>query len=160
MKKVIFFSLLFFMSSCSLLTNSIASYQKAIIELAKEVICTDPPTAEINVNSKGIADEKFYQNLFCTWFSCQKEVTWSDGSRIDALSSTYAIEVEFSSKWSNSIGQAIHYSLITKHNAGIAIIKTKLSDSKNIDKLLRICNLLKIKVWQIETYSLKITPLN
>ncbi|RWD31323.1 MAG: hypothetical protein EOS22_04685 [Mesorhizobium sp.] len=36
-----------------------------------------------------------------------------DGTRTDCISDTHAIEVDFSDKWAESIGQALHYSLWT-----------------------------------------------
>ncbi len=37
-----------------------------------------------------------------------------DNSRTDCISATHAIEVDFSTKWAEAIGQALHYSLWTK----------------------------------------------
>ena len=42
------------------------------------------------------------------------EFTNPDGTRTDCISATHAIEVDFSSKWAEAIGQALHYSLWTK----------------------------------------------
>ncbi len=42
------------------------------------------------------------------------EFTNPDGTRTDCISATHAIEVDFSSKWPEAIGQALHYSLWTK----------------------------------------------
>src|SRR5690349_16182101 len=37
-----------------------------------------------------------------------------DDTRTDCISDTHAIEVDFSDKWAESIGQALHYALWTK----------------------------------------------
>ena len=37
-----------------------------------------------------------------------------DGTRTDCISSTHAIEVDFSNRWADAIGQALHYALWTK----------------------------------------------
>jgi hypothetical protein len=37
-----------------------------------------------------------------------------DNTRTDCISATHAIEVDFSSKWAEAIGQALHYSLWTQ----------------------------------------------
>ena len=42
------------------------------------------------------------------------EFTNPDGTRTDCISDTHAIEVDFSEKWAESIGQALHYSLWTR----------------------------------------------
>ncbi|MCA1442677.1 hypothetical protein I6F07_21125 [Ensifer sp. IC4062] len=42
-----------------------------------------------------------------------KEFYNPDGTRTDCISATHAIEVEFSNKWAEAIGQALHYALWT-----------------------------------------------
>jgi len=58
-----------------------------------------------------------------------QELVLPDRTRIDCLSPTHAIEVDFSEKWAEAIGQALHYSLWTaelpsigKKRAGIILI--------------------------------------
>lgn len=40
-----------------------------------------------------------------------------DSTRTDCISDTHAIEVDFSAKWAEAIGQALHYALWTKEFA-------------------------------------------
>jgi hypothetical protein len=40
-----------------------------------------------------------------------------DGTLTDCISATHAIEVDFSARWHNAIGQALHYALWTKEIA-------------------------------------------
>lgn len=42
------------------------------------------------------------------------EFTNPDRTRTDCISDTHAIEVDFSEKWAEAIGQALHYSLWTR----------------------------------------------
>lgn len=42
-----------------------------------------------------------------------KEFPNPDGTRTDCISDTHAIEVDFSKKWAEAIGQALHYALWT-----------------------------------------------
>jgi hypothetical protein len=41
------------------------------------------------------------------------EFNFPDGTRVDCINDTHVIEVEFSHKWAEAIGQALHYSLWT-----------------------------------------------
>jgi predicted RecB family endonuclease len=83
-----------------------------------------------------------------------------DRTRIDVVTARYAIEVEFASKWSNSIGQALYYASITGKNPGIVILKVRDSDQKNIDRLLQVCDPLKIQVWEMSCKNFTIVKLN
>ena len=40
-----------------------------------------------------------------------QEYRFPDGTRADCISATHAIEVDFSEKWAEAIGQALHYAL-------------------------------------------------
>jgi hypothetical protein len=50
------------------------------------------------------------------------EVRLSDRTRVDCLTERYAIEYDFTHKWAEAIGQALHYSLMTGKRAGIVLI--------------------------------------
>lgn len=50
------------------------------------------------------------------------EVRLKDGTRVDCLTETHAIEYDFAHKWAEAIGQALHYSALTGKKAGIVII--------------------------------------
>ncbi|MDH3661045.1 MAG: hypothetical protein OEU92_13645 [Alphaproteobacteria bacterium] len=52
----------------------------------------------------------------------RQEVTLANGGRADCLSDTHAIEVEFSEKWAEGLGQALSYASSTGLKPGIFLI--------------------------------------
>jgi len=56
--------------------------------------------------------------------TCQGQVEYRlpDNTRVDCLTEEYAIEYDFSRKWAEAIGQALHYSLMTDRKAGVVLI--------------------------------------
>jgi hypothetical protein len=64
--------------------------------------------------------------------------------RIDILTKTDAIEVDYFHKWHESIGQALHYSIETKRRPTIALISFKTND--NVEYVNTICSNYNIRV--------------
>lgn len=64
--------------------------------------------------------------------------------RIDILTKTDAIEVDYFHKWHESIGQALHYSIETKRRPTIALISFKTND--NVEYVKTICSNYNIRV--------------
>lgn len=102
-----------------------------------------------NAYSKRLNTEYFYQNIICKLFFAEKEVILLDKTRVDCLNNDYAIEIDFADKWSESIGQALHYSMKTKKKAGIVLILEKEDDIKYVNKLKKLNEYhgLNIKIW-------------
>lgn len=46
----------------------------------------------------------------------------ANGGRVDCLSATHAIEVDFSGKWHQALGQALYYSTETGKRPGIILL--------------------------------------
>jgi hypothetical protein len=92
--------------------------------------------------------ESDYQNEWCQG---KKEVVLVDRTRVDCLTNTHAIEIEFANKWKEAIGQSLHYSLMTDKRAGIVLIMRKPTDQKYIKSLERVINKnnLLIDLWLI-----------
>ncbi len=59
-----------------------------------------------------------------------------DRTRVDCLTDTHAIEYDFTRKWHEAIGQALHYALMTGKQAGIVLIGTQ--DDPGYKRALRI----------------------
>jgi len=62
-----------------------------------------------------------------SWYvenSCPGEIEYRlpDRTRVDCLTDNFAIEYDFTHKWAEAIGQALHYSLMTGKNGGIVLI--------------------------------------
>lgn len=80
--------------------------------------------------------EQFYQEQWCNDHGGVMEYVLDDMSRVDCLTDTHAIEVEFAPKWKESIGQALFYSIKTNRKPGIVvIIENPKSDAKHIKRL-------------------------
>ncbi|RYD24373.1 MAG: hypothetical protein EOP88_00580 [Verrucomicrobiaceae bacterium] len=68
--------------------------------------------------------ERWYQERVAASLEGKMEVPVANG-RVDVLTASHAIEVEFASKWKQSIGQALWYSLQTGKTAGVVLIIEK-----------------------------------
>jgi hypothetical protein len=92
--------------------------------------------------------ESDYQNEWCQG---KKEVVLEDRTRVDCLTNTHAIEIEFANKWKEAIGQSLHYSLMTSRKAGIVLIMRKPTDQKYMESLESVINKnnLLIDIWLI-----------
>jgi hypothetical protein len=92
--------------------------------------------------------ESDYQNEWCQG---KKEVVLEDRTRLDCLTDTHAVEIEFANKWKEAIGQSLHYSLMTDKKAGIVLIMRKPTDQKYMEALKRVIdkNNLLIDLWLI-----------
>ena len=92
--------------------------------------------------------EADYQKAWCPG---QNEVELSDLTRVDCLTDTHAIEIEWVSNWKEAIGQSLHYALMTGKAPGIALIYKKPSDKRYRDQLKAVleANGLNIQIWVI-----------
>jgi len=101
---------------------------------------------------KHIHYEKFYQKIFCNKMKGSLEYKLSDGSRIDCLTSTYAVEVDFANKWHESIGQSLYYSLESgKKPAVLLIMERKYKDVDKLKKLNKVAKKYGIVVFTIDS---------
>jgi len=100
---------------------------------------------EITVQKK----EKDYAEMWCSHHDGILEHLLADRTRIDCLSSTYAVEVDFAPKWKEAIGQSLHYAELSDHEAGIVLIVRSERDMKYLAALERVIEAyeLPIKVW-------------
>ena len=61
--------------------------------------------------------EAWYQNVWCRGMKGEVEVRMKDGRRIDCLTDTHAIEIEFARKWSEAVGQPTNIIYYTENQA-------------------------------------------
>lgn len=103
--------------------------------------------------AKHLHSEKYYQNIWCNERQGKTEQVLSDRTRCDCITDNYAVEVDFAPKWAESIGQALHYSIMTGKSAGILLIIEKESDWKYYFRVLEIIRYYKlpITVWIIQS---------
>lgn len=95
------------------------------------------------------ASEKDYQIKLCNQLNGIMEYRLKDGSRVDCLTDEYAIEVEFSKKWKEAIGQALYYSIETQRQPAIAVIINE-KDDNYLKRLETVTSEYEIKVFYIK----------
>ena len=66
--------------------------------------------------------EAAYQYAWCSAHKGIVEYENRDYTRVDCLTDTHAVEFDFANKWHESIGQALHYSIITGKRAKVVLI--------------------------------------
>jgi CRISPR/Cas system-associated protein Cas10 (large subunit of type III CRISPR-Cas system) len=93
--------------------------------------------------------EKHYQEIIAKQLSAQMEVQLPDRTRIDILTKTHAMEIDFADKWAEGIGQSLHYSAMTDLDAGLILIVEKDSDNRYVE---RVKTLLRKKSLRIKLY--------
>lgn len=91
--------------------------------------------------------EKYYQQQFCKEMRGIQEYRLKDSSRVDCLTSEYAIEVDFANKWAEAVGQSLYYSLMTGKQAGIYLIIETPKEEKYLYRLNKVAKKFNIKVW-------------
>ena len=85
--------------------------------------------------------EKYYQEKWCTEHNGQIEYRLDDGTRVDCLTETHAIEFDFAPKWAESIGQSLYYGAKTDKTPGIVLIIDGYSDLKYL-----------VRIWSTSLY--------
>ena len=85
------------------------------------------------------------------WCKGELEVVLNDRTRVDCLTDTHAIEVDFAKKWYEAIGQSLHYGFMTNRTPGIGLIVLTEVDQMKAKRLLKVIEVynLPIKVWFI-----------
>jgi hypothetical protein len=94
-------------------------------------------------------NEKWYQQRWCKQIDGQIEVRLEDKTRCDCLTDKYAIEVDFSRKWAEAVGQSLHYAKMTGKQAGILLIVESEQGKKHLTRLESVIAFhdLPINVW-------------
>ena len=98
------------------------------------------------LNAQG---ESFYTYIIQQELGGERELKVPSG-RVDIVNDNYAIEVDFSKKWKQAIGQSILYGLNTNLQPGIVLIREGKADTYHFQlfSALSYAGLTdKIKVW-------------
>ena len=66
--------------------------------------------------------ESSYQHAWCAAHKGIEEYENQDKTRVDCLTGYHAVEFDFANKWAESIGQALHYQLMTGKKAMVVLI--------------------------------------
>ncbi|MBI9047524.1 MAG: hypothetical protein JEZ06_23775 [Anaerolineaceae bacterium] len=86
----------------------------------------------------------------------QTEVILSDNTRCDCITDTHAVEFDLANKWTEAVGQAMHYARVSGKKPGIVLILQSEDDKKYLDRLnqeIKTYNL-PIDVWSIQGNSM------
>lgn len=81
-------------------------------------------------------NEGYYQNNFAIQIKGETEVVLDDKTRVDIVTDTFAIEVDFAEKWAESIGQSKYYAKKLNKKAGILLVVNPLTDEKYLKRLI------------------------
>ncbi len=74
-----------------------------------------------------------------------------DRTRIDCLTDEYAIEVDFSKKWAESVGQSLYYAEMTGKKPAVAlIVRDNRKDKRHLKRLRVLANKFDIKIYEIQ----------
>jgi len=95
--------------------------------------------------------EKYYQAQLCDKLDGVMEKTLADRTRVDCLTSNYAIEVDFSKKWAESIGQSLYYAEMTGKKPAIGLI---VGDTATEERHLRRVEIMAEK-YDIKIFEIK-----
>ena len=67
-------------------------------------------------------NEESYQQAWCSAHNGIMEYENRDFTRVDCLTKKHAVEFDFANKWHESIGQALHYGLMTGKKPMVVLI--------------------------------------
>lgn len=79
--------------------------------------------------------ERHYADSYCKMVGGHSEKTLSNGTRVDCLTETYAIEVEFANRYYEAVGQSLHYSRVANRLPKIALILESNDDQRFVERL-------------------------
>lgn len=89
-------------------------------------------------------NEEAYQKAWCSAHNGIMEYENKDYTRVDCLTANHAVEFDFANKWHESIGQALHYSVMTGKRAKVVLIldnpKVQMIYYKRIKKIAKRYN--------------------
>ena len=92
--------------------------------------------------------EKEYQEAWCKAHNGTIEYKLADNTRVDCVTSDYAVEFDFASKWAESIGQSLYYAQKTKRKPAVVLIMEQpAKDLKYLHRLYQVSNTIGIEVF-------------
>lgn len=99
--------------------------------------------------------EVYYQNLFANAINGKTEVYLQDKARVDVVTDTFTIEVDFAHKWAEAIGQSLFYAQMLNKKPGILLIVDGKLENRYIFRLLTVTRKYNITVWILDYNTLK-----
>ena len=83
--------------------------------------------------------EADYADIWCAERSGTRFVL-PDRTRVDCLTKTHAVEVDYARKWFEAVGQSLHYARMTKRRAGILLLirRGNKPDERKVEALRKL----------------------
>lgn len=108
------------------------------------------------VYSKHLYMEKEYQQVWCNQKQGSLEYRLTDGTRVDCVTNTHAIEFDFASKWAESIGQSLYYGKTLNKKTGVVLImENPQNDLRYLKRLQSIASTYDITIWTMTPDDMK-----
>ncbi len=106
----------------------------------------------IGASTGSVATEKDWQVPWCTSMGGIEEVNLADRTRVDCLTPTHAIELEFGPNWAEAIGQSQHYARLTGRKPGILLLIGGEAEQRFVDRLRATTDYIcpKTTIWVID----------
>lgn len=86
------------------------------------------------VHAANCYPEKYYQDKWCAEHGGVTEYLLPDGTRVDCLTDTMAVEFDWAKKWAEGYGQAKYYAAITGKR-GVVVLIVGPRDEKFVRRL-------------------------
>lgn len=84
--------------------------------------------------------------------SAEVEVRLWDGTRVDILTPTHAIEVDWADKWAEGIGQALYYAALTDREPMVLLLVENYDDdAKYIYRCQTVCEMYGIDLETVQS---------
>ena len=84
------------------------------------------------------SSESTINAIWCDSRGGISEFRTKDGTYVDCLTDTYAVEAEFDNNWKEAVGQSLHYAESTNKRAAILFIKRQKSKKDYYSELERV----------------------
>lgn len=94
--------------------------------------------------------ERYYQKEWCDRFNGVMEYKLDDGTRVDCVTTNYAIEFDFAKKWAESIGQSLYYGIKTNKKPAVVLIIEKPSDFKYYYRIKTVADFFNFTLWYVK----------
>lgn len=91
--------------------------------------------------------EVYYEALFAKEIGGKTEIVLPDLARVDIVTDTFAIEIDFADKWAESIGQSLYYAHELNKKAGVLLLINGNTEDRFVKRLLKIAAEEHITVW-------------
>jgi hypothetical protein len=103
--------------------------------------------------------EKDYQEAWCAEHGGETEYRLPDQTRVDCLTSTHAVEVDFAPKWAESVGQTLYYAEQTGMCPGILLIMEGEGDDRYLKRVKVLALEYDIDLWTMSPDDLRPVPI-